>query len=94
VTPEAFNEARDMKKAKQPTPREIACRANGRKGGLARAKKLSASRRKEIASKAGMQTIKNHTADYFSFISKKRKVVGRYRTPVGETRLNRRRAKA
>ena len=37
----------------QPSPRILASRENGRKGGLARAKKLSAERRSEIASKAG-----------------------------------------
>lgn len=70
------------KRAKQLTPRQIACRANGRCGGLARAKKLTAAEKRKIASEAGKATHRNHGDDYYAFIARKRKRVGRYSTPV------------
>lgn len=70
------------KKAKQLTPRQIACRANGKKGGLSRAKNLSKQRKQEIASSGGRTTHLRYGDDYFGFIAKKRKNVGRYSSPV------------
>lgn len=72
------------KKAKQPTPRQVACRLNARKGGLARAKNLSAQERRDIASKGGTQTHKNHGDDYYAWLWKQHKRVGRYSTPVSK----------
>lgn len=68
--------------AAQPTPMQLAARANGAKGGLARARNLSAARRKEIAQKAGQATLDNYGTGFFSHASKQRKVVGRNRKPV------------
>lgn len=82
------------KKAKQPTPRQIACRANGAKGGKARAKNLSAQELKAIASKAGKATHANHGDDYFIWLHKQRKYIGRYRTPVLESKRRKRRIQA
>jgi hypothetical protein len=74
------------KRAKQPTPRQIACRANGRKGGLARAKKLTKKEIVAIAIKGGNKLHQKHGDDYYSFIASRRKTVGRYRTPVSLNR--------
>ena len=70
------------KKAKQPTPRQIASRANGRKGGLARAKNLSAQEMKDIAASGGKSTHERYGDDYFGFIARRRTRVGRYSTLV------------
>lgn len=61
----------------QPTPRQAAARINGAKGGLARARNLTAARRKEIASKAGTATKDAYGAGFFSHVSKQRKVFSR-----------------
>lgn len=61
--------------ATQPTPRQLSSRLNGAKGGLARAKNLSAARRKEIASKAGTATKDNYGVGFFSHVSKLRKAI-------------------
>lgn len=69
-------------KAKQPTPREVASRIAGRKGGLARAKNLTAQEKKDIASKGGKAIHNNHGDDYYAFLAGRRKRVGRYRQPA------------
>lgn len=56
--------------ATQPTPMQLAARANARLGGLARAKKLTAKRRKEIATKAGNATKDAYALGFYSHISK------------------------
>lgn len=68
--------------AKQLTPRQVANRANGKKGGQARARKLSSEQRKKIAASGGKTTSLLYGSEFYSFIDKKRKHVGRYRTPV------------
>lgn len=73
------------KKVRQPTPRQIACRANGRKGGLARAKNLTDKQLSEIGQKGGKATLDKLGVDFFAFMTGKRKVVGRYRTPITES---------
>jgi hypothetical protein len=70
------------KTAKQPTPRQIAARRNGSKGGLARAKNLSVQALKKIASSGGKTTHQKYGDEYFCFIASRRQRVGRYRTPV------------
>jgi len=72
------------KKAKQPTPRQIAARANGRKGGLARAQNLTAQAIKDIASSGGKKVHAIYGDDYFGFLANRRKRVGRYSTAVAE----------
>lgn len=71
-----------MAKAKQPTPRQLAARANGRKGGIARAERLTAKAMSEIAALGGSTTHKKYGDDYFGFLASRRKRVGRYRTPI------------
>lgn len=60
---------------------QLASRRNGAKGGLARAKKLSAARRSEIAQKAGTATKDIYGVDLYSHIGRMRKTVGRYKKP-------------
>ena len=61
---------------------QLAARANGAKGGQARARKLTAARRSEIATKGGNATKDAYAVDFYSHIGTRRKVVGRYRKPV------------
>jgi len=56
--------------ATQPTASQLANRVNGRLGGLARAKKLTAKRRKEIATKAGNATKTAYGIGIYGHISK------------------------
>jgi hypothetical protein len=66
----------------QPTAMQLAARANGMKGGLARARNLSATQRSEIATRGGNATKDAYGVDLYSHIGKLRKVVGRNRKPV------------
>jgi hypothetical protein len=66
----------------QPSAMQIANRKKARLGGLARARKLSAARRSEIAQKAGNATKDAYGVDLYSYIGKLRKNVGRTRKPV------------
>lgn len=66
----------------QPTPMQVAARRNGSLGGIARAKKLSAAKRSEIARKAGTACSDAYGSDLYRHLGTLRKVVGRNRTPV------------
>jgi hypothetical protein len=66
----------------QPSAKQLAAQANGRLGGLARARKLTAEQRSLIAAKAGTATKDAYGIDLYSHIGKFRKVVGRNRKPV------------
>ena len=68
--------------AKQLTPRQIAARKNGSKGGQARAKNLTKESLQAIAASGGRATHRKLGDDFFGFIASKRKRVGRYRTLV------------
>lgn len=61
---------------------QVANRAKGKLGGIARAAKLTAERRIEIATKAGTATKDAYGVGLYSHIGKYRKVVGRNRKPV------------
>ena len=69
------------KVATQISPRTLASRLNGAKGGKARAAKISKERLSEIAASGGKSTLAKYGKDFFAHASTKRKVVGRYRTP-------------
>ena len=74
---------RAVKKAThQPSPKVLACRANGRKGGLARAKNNTKAKMREWSSKGGRKCVDVLTSDFMSFLTTQRKTVGRYRKPV------------
>ena len=60
------------RKAKQQTPRPIASRANGRKGGLARAARLTDKAIQAIAAMGGKQLHNKYGDDYFSHIANRR----------------------
>ena len=72
------------KKAKQLTPKQVACRSNGRKGGLARALSLTSEQIKSIGSKGGRATHAKLGDDYFSFLAGRRRRIGRYKTLAAE----------
>lgn len=61
-----------MPRVAQPSPKVLAARINGAKGGLARAAKLSASRRREIASMGGTKTFETYGESFLSYIGKKK----------------------
>jgi hypothetical protein len=56
----------------QATPRVLASRKNGKLGGLARARKLSALRRSEISAMGGRQNVLRHGTAIYSFMVKQR----------------------
>lgn len=66
----------------QPSPMQAANRVKARLGGLARAQKLTAERRTEIAIKAGNATKDAYGVGLYAHIGKMRKTVGRNRKPV------------
>ena len=72
------------KAVKQLTPRQVAARKNGSKGGRARAKNLSPEAMREIASQGGKRTHQKYGDAFFGFIAGRRKTIGRYRTAVLE----------
>lgn len=74
----------------QPSPKVLACRENGRKGGLARAKKNSKAAIKSWSSKGGKRTHEVHGSDLFAFLSTKRKTVGRYSKPTSNATIPKR----
>lgn len=75
-----------LKLVHQPSPRVLACRRNGRLGGLARAKKVTSEKMKEWSSRGGKATFDRYGSGLMSFITKKRKHVGRFRKPVAARR--------
>ena len=76
------------KTVKQLTPRQVAGRANGKKGGLARAANNSKEQIAAFGKLGGKTTLAKYGRDFFSFATTKRKVVngktqcGRYRKVV------------
>lgn len=77
----------DKKQTHQPSPKVLACRENGRKGGLARAKNNPKKLLKTFSSKGGQTTADNYGVDYFKYIAARRQNVGRYRKPVAKTNV-------
>jgi hypothetical protein len=71
-----------IRKAKQLTPRQVAARMNGSKGGKARAKNLSPEKIKAIAGSGGKAAHLKYGDDFFAHMASRRKRVGRYSTPV------------
>lgn len=57
----------------QPSPRVVACRKNGQRGGLARAQRHDAMQLKEWARMGGMATRRRYGPDFFRGIRKLRK---------------------
>jgi hypothetical protein len=57
----------------QPSARTLASRMNGRKGGIARAAKLTAEKRKQIASKAGTACRDGYGNEFYSYLHSKKK---------------------
>lgn len=57
----------------QPSPRTLASKINGRKGGLARAAKLTASQRSANAGKAGRACLDAYGKDFYSYMRSRRK---------------------
>lgn len=72
------------KVATQISPRTLAARANGAKGGIARAANHTKTEIQSWGSKGGTATLQRHGKDFFSHAVSKRKTVGRYRTPVAK----------
>jgi general stress protein YciG len=68
----------------QPSPKVLACRENGRKGGLARAANNSKAKLVKIATKGGQKLHELHGDDYYSHIVGLRRFVGRYRRPTAK----------
>lgn len=73
------------KVATQVSPRTLAARINGAKGGKARAANNSKEQLSAWAASGGQATLDRHGSDFFSHAQAQRKVVGRYRTPVNQT---------
>ena len=71
--------------ATQVSPKTLAARINGAKGGKARAANNTKAELVKWAAKGGKATLDAHGADFFAHAQSLRKVVGRYRTPVNQT---------
>ena len=69
-----------MARVYQPSPRQVAAKLNGAKGGRARAAKLSAVQRSAIAAKAGMACFDLYGSDLYRSIRRKRKHLKRSST--------------
>jgi len=61
------------KKVIQISPRQVACRANGAKGGKKAAKNLTAEQRLARALRGGEETLAKYGVDYFKHIGRMKK---------------------
>lgn len=74
-------------KTVQLSPRVLANRRNGAKGGKARAAKHSKESIREWSSRGGTQQQAIYGSDLKKHMVNRRKTVGRYKTPVEDTIL-------